>query len=131
MPELTRSLHPGPRPGRAALGPVDDVQIDVVDPESLQAAFDLPNRVLPRRKELGGDEDLLARDTALAQPLSDAFLVAVGLCRIDVSVPDLERPADGVRAFAAARHLPDAKAEQRALVAGREHAAPSVGGHHA
>ena len=84
---LPRLLHPGPRPGRAALGPVDDVQIDVVDPEPLQAALGLGDRVLPPREELRGDEHLPAGDAALAQPLAHAFLVAVRLGRVDVPVP--------------------------------------------
>src|SRR4029077_13997114 len=109
IPELTRVLHSGPGPGRAALGPVDDVEVDVVDPESLQAALGLGDRVLSSGKELGGDEDLLARDAALAQPLSDALLVAVRLCRVDVSVAELERPADGIDTLAAVLDLPDAE----------------------
>src|SRR5579864_2155480 len=67
--KLARLLHPGPRPGRAARWPVDDVEVDVVDAETLQAPFDLCNRVRPRRKELRGDEHVLARNAALAQTL--------------------------------------------------------------
>ena len=99
---------------------MDDVQIDVVDPEPLQAPLDFRNRVLPCGRELGGEEHLLARDTALAQPLPHAFLVAVRLRRVDVPVPELERPADGAHALGAVRHSPDTEADQRDLVAVRE-----------
>jgi hypothetical protein len=109
---------------------VDDVQVDVVDTEPLQAALGLRDRVVPRGRELGGDEHLLAWDTALAQPLPHAFLVAVRLRRVDVSVPELERPADGVHALCPVGHLPDAQADQRDLVPVREHAGSSVCRHH-
>jgi len=61
--------------------------------------------------ELGGDERLIAPDTALAQPLADALFVAVGLGGVDVPVAELQRPTDCVDALASVRHLPDAEAE--------------------
>jgi hypothetical protein len=105
---------------------VDDVQVDVVDPEPLQAALDLGDRVLPPRKELGRDEHVLARNAALAQRLSDALLVAVSLRGINVPAAELKRPGNGIYALAAIRHLPDTKAEQRDLVAVRQHARNTV-----
>src|SRR5262245_32634954 len=123
---LSRPFHPGPRPGRATLRPVDDVEVDVVDTEPLQAPLDLREGVLPRGEELRRDEDLLARNAAIAQPSTDALLVAVRLCRIDVPVPELERPANGGNALRPVRHLPDTETEQRHLVAVREHARSSI-----
>jgi hypothetical protein len=57
---------------------VDDVQVDPVDAEPAQAALGLGGRIPSApRVELGRDEDVLARDAALAQGLADALLVAV------------------------------------------------------
>src|SRR5205085_11772354 len=82
--ELARPLHPRPGPGGPALGPVDDVQIDLIDTQPVQAALGLRGRIGSTPGiELGRDEELLARDAALAQRLPDARLVAVGLRRVD------------------------------------------------
>jgi hypothetical protein len=98
---------------------VDDVQVDALDPEPLEAAFKLSDGVFASWIELGGDEDLIARDIAFAQPLPHACLIAVRLGGVDVPVSELECPPDGVDALGAVRHLPDAKAEHwdRAAVA--------------
>src|SRR5262249_32049230 len=124
--ELVSALHSRPRPGRAALRPVDDVQVYALDPEPLEAALNLRDRVFPRGIELGGDEHLLARDTAFAQSLPDALLVTVRLSGVDVPIAELERPTDGLDALASVRHLPDPKPEQRDPVAVGEWASPSV-----
>jgi hypothetical protein len=94
---------------------MDDVQVDALDPEPLEAALNLCDRVSPRGMELGSDEHVIARDTALAQSLPDGFFVPVGLGGVDVPVAEFERPAHGVDALASVRHLPDAEAEQRKL----------------
>ena len=65
---------------------MDDVQVDAVDPEPLKAPLELCDRVSPCGMELGGDEHVIARDAAFAQPLADALLVAVGLGGVDVAV---------------------------------------------
>src|SRR3984893_4256641 len=65
IPELTRALHARPRSGRTTLRPVNQVQIDIVRSEPLQAALSL------------GDEDLLAWHAALAERLPDAFLLTI------------------------------------------------------
>src|SRR5262245_3522812 len=77
--ELACPLHPGPRPRRAALGPMDDVEIDVDEAETLEAPLDLRDGISERGMELRGDEHLVPRDAALAQALTDALLVAVRL----------------------------------------------------
>src|SRR5262245_42086639 len=77
--ELVRSLHTRPGPGRTALGPVDDVQVDVVDAEPPQAPFSFVGGVLVCGIELGGDEHLVAGHAALSQTLPDALLVAIVL----------------------------------------------------
>src|SRR6266481_6015959 len=77
--ELTSTFHPGPRPGGTTLRPVNDVHVDVVDAEALQAALNLGHRVLVAWIELCGKEHLPARHSALSQTPPDAFLIEVGL----------------------------------------------------
>ena len=88
---------------------MDDVQVDALDPEPLEAPLKLCDRVSPCGMELGGYEHLIARNTAFAQSLADALLVAVGLGGVDVPVAELERPTNCFDALASVRHLPDAK----------------------
>src|SRR5262249_27720596 len=122
-------FHAGPRPGGAAPGPVDQVEVDLVDPESLEATLGHRRRVLACRVELGGDEDILARHAALAKRPADALLVPVRLGRVDMPVAELERPPHGVHAFGSVRHLPDAQAEQRELAAVSKRERGLVRGH--
>ena len=96
---------------------MDDVEVDLVDAEPSQAALDLRRRVAARRVELGGDEHLLAGDTAVAKRTPDAPLVAVGLRGVDVPVSGFERPADRPLALGAIGDLPYAQPEQRDGVA--------------
>ena len=57
-------------PGHAQLAPalrvVDEVEVERIEAEPLQAALGLGDGVAPARIELGGHEDLVARDPALA-----------------------------------------------------------------
>src|SRR6266480_6386364 len=64
VPQFLGPLHARPRPGRTALRPVNDVEVDVVDAQALQALLRLDHRVLAAWVELGRDEHVLARDTA-------------------------------------------------------------------
>ena len=115
-PALLRPLHAGPRPHRAALRPVHQVQVHLVDAELAQALLGLGDRVLAARVELGGDEHLVARHAAVPQRLADAGLVAVGLRGVDVPVTELKRHAHGVRAGRPVGNLPDAEPEHGQLV---------------
>ena len=124
--QLAGAFHAWPGPGGTTLGPVDDVQVDVVDTEPLEALLGFGRRIPVGRIELGRDEHLVARHATLAQPPSDALLVAVGLGGVDVPVPELECPSPGVDAFRTVGHLPDAEAKHRHLVAVREHASAPV-----
>src|SRR3954452_17756336 len=129
-PGGVRALHALPRPRGAALGPVDDVQVDLLDAQALEAALRLLLGVPGRaRIELRRDEDLVARHAAVANGAADARLVPVGLRRVDVAVAELERPADRVLALGTVRDLPDAQAEERDLVAVGEDAGAPVGRH--
>ena len=125
---FTRTFHPGPGPGRSALRPVDDVEVDLLDAKPFQAPLRLGLRVLPRRIELGRDEDLLARHAAVAKGAADARLVAVCLRGVDMAVAELQRPADRVLGLGPVRDLPDAEAENRNLVAVCEHACVLIPG---
>ena len=108
---------------------MDDVEVDLVHAQPFEAALRLGLRVLARREELGREEDLIARHVAVAQRAADALLVAVGLRRVDMAVAELERRADRVLALRAVRHLPDAEAEQRDLVAVGEHTRAPIRGY--
>src|SRR6185437_4018914 len=79
QPLLAGALHPRPRPGGAALRPVHEVQVHLVDSQAAQALPGLGDRVAAPRIELRGDEHVLARHAAFAQRPADAFLVAVRL----------------------------------------------------
>src|SRR5215471_7855182 len=70
--------------------------------------------------ELGGDEHLIPRHTAFAQPPANALLVAVELRGINVAIANLQRPAYGIDGFRTIGHLPDAETKQRDLVTVRE-----------
>src|SRR3954468_9579860 len=123
---LFRALHSRPGPRRAALRPVDDVQVDLVEAEPLETALRLGFRIVVARIELRGDEDLPARHAAVAKRTTDALLVPVCLRGIDVAVAELERPANRILRLGPVRDLPDAEGEERDLVAVGEYAGPSI-----
>src|SRR5579863_2340551 len=127
MATFAGELHPRPCPGRSAGGPVNEVQIDVVEPEPVEASLDFGGGVLPTRKELRRHEHLVARHAAFAQGPPDAFLVAVRLSGVDVPVTGLERPSDGVDASHTVRDLPNAEPENRHLLSVGERAIPING----
>jgi hypothetical protein len=91
---------------------VDEVEVDVVDVELLDAVRNLSEGVAAPWVELCRDEHLVARDAALAQRLAHARLVAVRLRGVDVAVTQLECRADGVHARWSVRHLPHPEPEQ-------------------
>ena len=129
MAAFMRTFHSPPRPGRPASRPVDDVQVDLLEPKPIQAPLDLGLRVFASGVELRGDEDLVARHAAVAEGTADALLVAVGLRGVDVAVAELQRPANRVLAVRPVRDLPDTKAEKRDLVAVGEHAGAPIRGY--
>jgi len=107
---------------------VDDVEVQAIDLQPLEASLGLGRRVLLPRVELGRDEHLVARDPALAQPLADAVLVPVRLGRVEVPIAQLERPANRVDALRPIRDLPHAEPEQRDPVAVCELASGAIHG---
>ena len=79
---------------------MDDHLVEVVQPHFGQRFIDRPGGgfvgfVLG--SHLAADEQLLARNAAAAHSFAHAPLVAVGLSRIDESVTQLRRRADGLR----------------------------------
>src|SRR5579862_447359 len=96
---------------------MDDVEIDVFHAEATEAFLERRDGIASTGKELGRDEDLVSRHSALANPLTHALLVAVGLRGVDVAIAKLERPTNRVDGFAAVLDLPDTQAEQRHHVA--------------
>ena len=67
--------------------PVDQVQVDVVEAELLQRLGECRGGVgLPVVPQLGGDEDLVARDARLRDRRTHPALVAVDRRRVDVPV---------------------------------------------
>ena len=93
VPRFAGALHPVPGPRRPALRPVDDVEVDGVDAEPLEAALHLGDGILAARVELRRDEDVLARDAAVADRPPDAAFVLVGLRRVDVAVAQPRAPS--------------------------------------
>ena len=99
------------RPAR----PMDEDEIDLTDAELLQASV---HRTLEGaivevfRRDLGGDEDVVAGDARGADPLPDPIFVAVGRGGVDVPVADAERLGDGAGAGLAAEP-PRAEADDR------------------
>src|SRR6266851_547487 len=87
--ELTRALHSRPGSRCSPLRPVNQIQIDIIRSEPLQAALSLGGWILARRIELGGDEHLVTPNATLAQRPPDAFLVAIDLGGVNVSVAEL------------------------------------------
>src|SRR5262249_35566526 len=119
--EFTSPLHPRPRSSCTTLGPMDEVQVDVVDTESPEAALSLRSRVLASRVELRCKEHLRPRHSAVPQPPPHALLVAVDLSGVNVPVPNLQRPAYGADARGPVGYLPDAESEPRDVLAVSKH----------
>src|SRR5580698_10878923 len=92
------------------------VEIDILEPEALQARFDLTNRVLGARVELCRDEDVATVEATLPKTFADTLLVAVALSGVDVAITQLERPADRVLRLAALGGLPDTQGERGNLI---------------
>ena len=124
--ELVGPLHARPRPGCAALGPMHEVEVDVVDTQAFQAPFGFCGGVAPGRVELGGDENVLASHAALTQRVADAFFVAVRLSGVNVTVSQLQRPADGVDALRSVGHLPHSQGQNRDFLTVRQQARAST-----
>src|SRR6185437_16714863 len=108
-------LLPQLRRARAAGRPVDQPQVHLVGAEGLEARVErLARPPGPPRRQLGGDEDVLARHPAVGDGPADLALVLVYRGRVDVPVADLERGADRLVGLLTG-DLPGAEAEHRDL----------------
>ena len=77
---------------------VEEVEVDGVDVEPAQAGREANLRGLEAvvaDPQLGGDEDLVARDAGTADTLAHFAFVAVGGCGIDQAVAVAQRGLDG------------------------------------
>jgi len=92
---------------------MDEVEVNVLQAEPAQARLKRGDRVFVLREELRRDKDLLAWHSALTETETDTLLVAVGLGGVDVPVPLLERPPNGINTLRRVLDLPDAKPEHR------------------
>ena len=104
--------------------PVEKVEIDVLEPEPLQARVEGAERrveALVGVPELGRDEHLLARQAARAHAVTDVALVAVDPRGVDVPVAEAQRGGNGLPRCFPARRLPDAEPDLR-------NAAPELSG---
>src|SRR3954447_3157934 len=95
---------------------VDQVQVDVVQPEPLQRGVEGAPGVLARclDPQLGGDKELFARDAAGGDGAADGVLVGVGGGGVDVPVAGGQGVADGLLGLLGG-DLVDAEAEDRHL----------------
>ena len=76
--------------------PVHQVKVNVVDTERLERRLNtLFDALVPWVVELGGDPDLLTRDTRVLDTLTDLVLVAVRESSVDVAVSSEESGLDG------------------------------------
>lgn len=65
--------------GVSAAGPVDKVEVDIVEAKVLEGGVNaLGDTVVPGVVKLGGNPDLLARDTRVPDTLSNLGFVAIG-----------------------------------------------------
>jgi hypothetical protein len=124
---------PGRDQGPVPRRPVDQPEVHILHGQRPEAALEgAPLPAGGARRQLGGEEQLLARDAAVADRPADLALVAVHGGGVDVAVADLQRRVDG-RLAARPRHLPGAEADQRhgATVVERHGglAAVRLGGH--
>jgi hypothetical protein len=74
-----------------------EVQVNVVNAERLQRAFDtLFDALVPWVVELGGDPDLLTRNARVFNTLTNLFLVPVCKSCVDVAIAGLQSGLDSL-----------------------------------
>lgn len=98
---------------------MDQIQIDVLEPQALKASVEGVERLIVAVvivPQLGGHEHLAAVELAARDGLADSLLVPVGGSGVDRAVTHLEGGGDGVRGVLL-WNLEDTKAELRDLVA--------------
>ena len=76
------------------IGPVNEKEVDLLDAEPVEALVERRRdhlRPQPVRPDLGGDEDVPARNSGIAEAFPDRRLVAIALGRVDVAIARLDR----------------------------------------
>lgn len=85
-----------------------EVQVEVVGTQCIKRLLQTLGGIgLVRVPQLGGDENLLARDTGIIDALPDLVLILVNERSVNVTVPVLESEGDGF-ADLSRRRLPGA-----------------------
>lgn len=103
--------------GVGGAGPVDQVEIDVVDIQVLQRGGKaILHAVVPGVVQLGGDPDLVAGNAGVLDALADLMFVAIGESSVDVAVALQQGVLDGLAHFIGLG-LPGAQADGGDLVA--------------
>jgi hypothetical protein len=108
---------------------VDQIEIDVLQPEPRQAVVEGAQGIVVRLgvvPQLGGDEQLLARDAGCGDGLAHALLVAIDRRGVDAAIARVERRGDGCDDLVGG-DLEHAEAELRDLGAGVEREAWDLG----
>ena len=93
--------------GSPRLRCVDNHQVDVVEPQPFERAFDgglRPVIVLDKRIQFGRDENLFTFQSASADAFAHATLVAVALRRVEMTVTDFHRTPYGFRRLVIVDH---------------------------
>src|SRR5690606_25001836 len=114
------SLHRTPGAVNVTERLMDQVEVEIVEPEALQGPLERGLRALLALvldPQLGGDEDLLARDAAGPDRLADRFLVAIGRSRIYQPVTDRQRVRNAPLALLRVGNLEHTEPEDRHLYA--------------
>src|SRR5690606_38508829 len=112
------SLHRTPGAVNVTERLMDQVEVEIVEPEALQGPLERGLRALLALvldPQLGGDEDLLARDAAGPDRLADRFLVAIGRSRIYQPVTDRQRVRNAPLALLRVGNLEHTEPEDRHL----------------
>ena len=97
------------------VGPVDHHQIDIVEPERLEAFLDRTGEIGRSQifvADFGGDENFGALKAGGSDRLADQAFGAVFAARVDVAIANLERGQHRVGRHASG-HRPGAVAERR------------------
>jgi hypothetical protein len=128
---LVEGTHGAPRAVVVAIGLVDQVQVEVVEAQTLQRGVERLLGVFLAgvlHPQLRGDEQLLAGDAAGGDGAADGFLVAVGGGGVEVAVAGGQGAGDGLLGLLGG-DLEDAEAEDRHLDAVVERDGGDLGRH--
>lgn len=113
---LVELLHGAPRAEDVAERLMDEIEVNIIEPQPLERRFEAafgPLVARIRHPQFGRHEHLVARQAARAHGRPDRFLVTVARSRVEQPVADRERVLHGALAFGGVRNLVRAEAELR------------------